>query len=32
MRRGDITYLDILLKAKNIGDVVSQTEYFQAAL
>lgn len=26
---GDITYLDILLKAKNIGDVVSQTEYFR---
>lgn len=25
----DITYLDILLKAKNIGDVVSQTEYFR---
>ena len=26
---GDTTYLDILLKAKNIGDVVSQTEYFR---
>lgn len=26
---GDITYLDILLKAKSIGDVVSQTEYFR---
>ena len=26
---GDITYLYILLKAKNIGDVVSQTEYFR---
>lgn len=26
---GDITYLDILLKAKNIGDIVSQTEYFR---
>lgn len=26
---GDITYLDILLKAKNIGYVVSQTEYFR---
>ena len=26
---GDITYLNILLKAKNIGDVVSQTEYFR---
>ena len=26
---GDITYLDILLKAKNIGDVVSQTDYFR---
>ena len=26
---GDITYLDILLKAKNRGDVVSQTEYFR---
>lgn len=26
---GDITYLDILLKAKNIRDVVSQTEYFR---
>ena len=26
---GDITYLDILLKAKNTGDVVSQTEYFR---
>ena len=26
---GDITYLDILLKAKNIVDVVSQTEYFR---
>ncbi|MCH1952053.1 NlpC/P60 family protein [Enterocloster sp. OA13] len=25
---GDITYLDILLKARNIGDVVDQTEYF----
>ena len=26
---GDITYLDILLKATTIGDVVSQTEYFR---
>lgn len=26
---GDITYLDILLKARGIGDVVSQTEYFR---
>ena len=25
---GDITYLDILLMARNIGDVVDQTEYF----
>lgn len=26
---GDITYLDILLKAKSIGDMISQTEYFE---
>ena len=25
---GNITYLDILLRARNIGDVVNQTEYF----
>lgn len=25
---GDVTYLDILLKAGSIGDVVNQTEYF----
>lgn len=26
---GDVTYLDILLKAKNIGDVINGNEYFQ---
>ena len=26
---GDVTYLDILLKAKNIGEVINGNEYFQ---
>lgn len=26
---GEITYLDILLRSKNIGDVINGTEYFQ---
>lgn len=26
---GDVTYLDILLKAKTIGDVINGNEYFQ---
>ena len=26
--QGDVTYLDILLKSKSIGDMVNQTEYY----